>query len=130
TRRNGRRDVGSGRRRHGLDTEGADMFERSGFDNDGGPIGHRPRPIVVAPMAGGVSTPELVAAVSDAGGFGLLAAGYLSVDRLAEQIADVRRRTSAPFGVNVFVPGPRSTSTEAIDAYAASIRPEATALGV
>lgn len=33
-------------------------------------------PIIQAPMAGGVTTPELVAAVSNAGGLGSLAAGY------------------------------------------------------
>ena len=33
-----------------------------------------PVPIVGAPMAGGVSTPELAAAVSDVGGLGFLAA--------------------------------------------------------
>ena len=31
-------------------------------------------PIVLAPLAGGPSTPELTAAVSNAGGFGFLAA--------------------------------------------------------
>jgi nitronate monooxygenase len=33
-------------------------------------------PIVLAPLAGGPSTPQLAAAVSDTGGFGFLAAGY------------------------------------------------------
>ena len=35
-------------------------------------------PIIQAPMAGGPSTPELAAAVSDAGGLGFLAGGYLT----------------------------------------------------
>ena len=43
-------------------------------------------PIVLAPLAGGPSTPELAAAVSGAGGFGFLAAGYLTADALAERI--------------------------------------------
>ena len=43
-------------------------------------------PIVGAPMAGGPTTPELVAAVNAAGGFGFLAAGYLSVDALLAAI--------------------------------------------
>jgi len=38
-------------------------------------------PIVLAPLAGGPSTPELAAAVSNAGGFGFLAAGYLAASR-------------------------------------------------
>ncbi|GAC56747.1 putative 2-nitropropane dioxygenase [Gordonia hirsuta DSM 44140 = NBRC 16056] len=61
-------------------------------------------PIVGAPMAGGPSTPELTAAISDAGGFGILAGAYLSPAQLREQIAAVRSRTGAPFGVNLFVP--------------------------
>ena len=41
-------------------------------------------PIVLAPLAGGPSTPELTAAVSNAGGFGFLAAGYLVFGHLLE----------------------------------------------
>jgi nitronate monooxygenase len=61
-------------------------------------------PVIGAPMAGGPSTPELVAAVSDAGGLGFLAAGYLTATQVAEQVAEVWSRTSRPFGVNLFVP--------------------------
>lgn len=69
-------------------------------------------PLVGAPMAGGPSTPELVAAVSRAGGLGMLAAGYLSPDQLAEKVAatrdlladDASDGSPAPFGVNLFVP--------------------------
>jgi nitronate monooxygenase len=62
-------------------------------------------PIVQAPMAGGVSTPELAAAVSETGGLGFLAGGYLPADRVREQINAVRELTTRPFGVNLFVPG-------------------------
>jgi nitronate monooxygenase len=62
-------------------------------------------PIVLAPMAGGPTTPGLVAAVSGAGGLGFLAAGYLSAAALAEQIAATRSTGTARFGVNLFVPG-------------------------
>lgn len=62
-------------------------------------------PIVLAPMAGGPSTPELAAAVSGAGGLGFLAAGYLSTDTLAKDIAATRASGVTPFGVNLFVPG-------------------------
>jgi nitronate monooxygenase len=61
-------------------------------------------PIMAAPMAGGPSTPELVAAVANEGGTGFLAAGYKPVDALADEIARLRRLTSGPFGVNLFVP--------------------------
>jgi nitronate monooxygenase len=73
-------------------------------------------PIVGAPMAGGPSTPELAAAVSDAGGLGFLAAGMLDAATLQEQIAEVWSRTERPFGVNLFVPATANT-------YAASPRP-------
>jgi nitronate monooxygenase len=63
-------------------------------------------PIVLAPLAGGPSTPELAAAVSNAGGLGFLAAGYLSAAELAERCRRTGELTSAPFGVNLFVPGP------------------------
>ncbi|MEV5649235.1 nitronate monooxygenase [Nocardia sp. NPDC052254] len=62
-------------------------------------------PIVLAPMAGGPSTPELAAAVSNAGGLGFLAAGYLSAADTGNRIAAVRELTGAPFGVNLFVAG-------------------------
>lgn len=61
-------------------------------------------PIVLAPLAGGPSTPELTAEVSRAGGLGFLATGYLSADASREQIGRVRELTDRPFGVNVFVP--------------------------
>lgn len=65
------------------------------------------RPIVGAPMAGGPTTPALVAAVSSAGGLGCLAGGYSTPETIRDEIAEVRRRTPRPFGVNLFV-----TSTE------------------
>ncbi|WP_020420820.1 nitronate monooxygenase [Amycolatopsis sp. ATCC 39116] len=65
-------------------------------------------PVLVAPMAGGPTTPELVAAVAEAGGSGFLAAGYLSAEALGERIAKTRELTSRPFGVNLFVPGRES----------------------
>jgi nitronate monooxygenase len=62
-------------------------------------------PVVLAPLAGGPSTPELAAAVSDAGGLGFVAAGYLPVADLDERMQATRALTTGPFGVNVFHPG-------------------------
>lgn len=62
-----------------------------------------PYPIIQAPMAGGATTPELVAAVSNAGGLGSLAGVLLSPDKLAEEIRRIRTRTGRPFNVNLFV---------------------------
>ncbi|OYO06031.1 NAD(P)H-dependent flavin oxidoreductase [Enemella evansiae] len=84
-------------------------------------------PIVLAPMAGGPSTPELVAAVCEAGGFGYLPAGYLTADALAERIARTRELTERPFGVNLFVPEPQQRQD--LSAYAESLRPDAERLG-
>lgn len=62
-------------------------------------------PIVQAPMAGGWTTPELVAAVCNAGGFGTLAGAGVSPEKLREDIRAVRARTDRPFGVNFLLAG-------------------------
>ncbi|EHR49970.1 2-nitropropane dioxygenase-like enzyme [Saccharomonospora marina XMU15] len=85
-------------------------------------------PVIVAPMAGGPTTPELVAAATRAGAFGFLAGGYLSAAGLAEQIDRLRALTDAAFGVNLFVPGVRSTVD--IEPYAARLWEEAERYGV
>ncbi|MEZ5212728.1 NAD(P)H-dependent flavin oxidoreductase [Gordonia sp. (in: high G+C Gram-positive bacteria)] len=86
-------------------------------------------PIVGAPMAGGPSTPALTAAVSAAGGFGILAGAYLSPDQLREQIAAVRDLTDAPFGVNLFVPEEIPFDAAAFDAYREALLPLAARYG-
>ncbi|MFJ3652074.1 nitronate monooxygenase [Streptomyces nigra] len=65
-----------------------------------------PHPIVQAPMAGGVSVPQLAAAVSEAGGLGFLAAGYKTADGMYQEIKQLRSLTQRPFGVNLFMPQP------------------------
>jgi nitronate monooxygenase len=55
-------------------------------------------PVVQAPMAGGWTTPALVAAVAEAGAFGMLAGARLGADDLRHQIAEVRGRTGRMFG--------------------------------
>ncbi|MEV6135897.1 nitronate monooxygenase [Nocardia sp. NPDC051990] len=77
-------------------------------------------PIVLAPMAGGPSTPELTAAVSAAGGLGLLAAGYLTATDTAARLAATRELTTAPFGINLFTPGP-ATAPEGFADYLAEL---------
>jgi nitronate monooxygenase len=81
-------------------------------------------------MAGGPSTPELAAAVNTAGGFGFVAAGYLSVDALRAQLDRTRELTADPIGVNVFVPGRNDADAMAIAAYARTLAVEAARLGV
>jgi hypothetical protein len=63
-------------------------------------------PIIQAPMAGGAGTPQLVAAVANAGGMGSLAGGYLQPGQLRQAIAEVRTLTDQPFAVNLAVSAP------------------------
>ena len=91
-------------------------------------------PVLAAPMAGGPSTPELVAAVAGAGGLGFLAGGSRTALELSAQITAVRELTDAPFGVNVFVPSPSQDPHPAlmahVAAYRAALAPEADRLQV
>jgi nitronate monooxygenase len=82
-------------------------------------------PIVQAPLAGGLSTPALAAAVSQAGGLGMLAAGYKTADALAADVEALRAATPAPFGINLFAPPAGAADAEAVAAYAARIGVEA-----
>ena len=85
---------------------------------DGGPLAELGlRPVVVAPMAGGVSTPGLVTAAAQASALGFIAAGYKSAAAMREQIEAVEAVTSAVFGVNVFVPGRAGADDGALTAY-------------
>jgi nitronate monooxygenase len=89
-------------------------------------------PVVLAPMAGGPSTVDLAAAVSDAGGLGFLAAGYLPVETVAEQLAELSNRTSRPWGLNIFSPpAPEMPATvDAVEHYRMVIEPLSGAAGV
>ena len=62
-------------------------------------------PIVQTGM-GWVATPPLVAAVSKAGAFGILAGATLSLEELAASIAAVKAATDQPFGVNLRADAP------------------------
>ena len=77
--------------------------------------------IIQAPMAGGTTTPELVAAVSNAGALGSLGAAYLTPEQIAKTVAEIRRLTRRPFCVNLFVspppPPPGSWDAGAILAF-------------
>ncbi|MCY7967666.1 nitronate monooxygenase [Bacillus haynesii] len=69
------------------------------------------KPVVQAPMAGGPTTPRLAAAVSECGGLGSLASGYLTPEVLQQQILETKKLTSAGFQVNLFIPEKRETVT-------------------
>ncbi len=59
-------------------------------------------PIVQAPMAGGITTPQLVSEVSNCGGLGFIGAGMLAPEEIALQIKEVKKNTRLPFGINLF----------------------------
>ncbi|MBL8474326.1 MAG: nitronate monooxygenase [Rhodocyclaceae bacterium] len=61
-------------------------------------------PIIQAPMAGGATTPELVAAVCNAGGMGSFAAAALSPQAILDGVRRIRALTARPFNVNLFAP--------------------------
>lgn len=64
-----------------------------------------------------ISTPQLVAAVSNAGGLGILASGPLTADETRASIQEIRRLTDKPFGVGVtlLMPGSKENAEVALD---------------
>ena len=85
-------------------------------------------PIIQAPMAGGATTAELVAAVSNGGALGSLGAGYMSADDIKQTIKAIRRLTDRPFAVNLFIPESHKatadqiqTACDTINQYAAEL---------
>ena len=84
-------------------------------------------------MAGGPSTPALVAAVSNEGGLGILGAGYLTPDAIRSAIRAIRAQTNRPFGVNLFVPEPApdpEAAAQAVTRTRAFLEPLAAELGI
>jgi NAD(P)H-dependent flavin oxidoreductase YrpB (nitropropane dioxygenase family) len=57
-------------------------------------------PIVLAPMGGAV-TPEFAAAVSNAGGIGMLPLSWSSPEEVGETVTEMKALTKAPFGINL-----------------------------
>jgi nitronate monooxygenase len=81
-------------------------------------------------MAGGPSSTALIAAVGAAGGLGLLPAGYLTPEEFARRADEVAAATDAPWGVNLFLPGPPTSDQEGVARHAAALAPLAAAHGV
>lgn len=61
-------------------------------------------PIIQAPMAGGVTTTNLVSSVSNFGGLGMIGAGYMTPEQIQNQIKEVRGVSKNKFGINLFIP--------------------------
>jgi nitronate monooxygenase len=79
--------------------------------------------IVVAPMAGGPTTPALVTAAGHAGALGFLASGYQRPEALEEQVRTVGG-TGLPYGLNIFVPLAEQPDPADVEHYRQVLRPE------
>jgi nitronate monooxygenase len=71
-------------------------------------------PVMLAGM-GGVSYHRLVAAVSEAGGFGCMGASTMGADQMREEIAKVRELTAKPFGVDLLTAAPGDMASKVTD---------------
>jgi nitronate monooxygenase len=86
-------------------------------------------PIIQAPMAGGPSTSDLVAAVSGAGALGSFGFAYTQPETMQRDVEAVRARTDLPFNLNLFVspqpapidPGVQRGAIEAVAGYYAEL---------
>jgi len=87
-------------------------------------------PIIQAPLAGGGDTPELVAAVSNAGAIGFIGAAYLNPEQIAGASASVRAITSRPYGVNLFAPLPPAEPQKRPEPMLARLAPYFAELGL
>ena len=87
-------------------------------------------PIIQAPMAGGPTTPQLVAAVGNAGALGSFGFAYTEPPAMRSQCAAARALTTAPIHVNLFVdePGPPPPEQD-IERALAALRPMYAAVG-
>lgn len=87
-------------------------------------------PIIQAPMAGGITTPQLVAAVAAAGALGSFGAGYQSPADLRMAIRAVRQQTDRPFAVNLFTPELAPIDLAQIERIQAVMQPYRAELGI
>lgn len=86
-------------------------------------------PIIQAGMAGGPTTPELVAQVSKAGGLGTLGAAYLTPEKLRKDILSIREQTDKPFAVNLFAGNPKDDFSR-LEQVQQALHPVYTELGI
>jgi nitronate monooxygenase len=73
-------------------------------------------PILQGPFGGGLSSVDLVVAVSDAGGLGSFGAHHLGADGIRDVVAGIRARTSRPFALNLWIPLQDSDDPQLTDA--------------
>jgi NAD(P)H-dependent flavin oxidoreductase YrpB (nitropropane dioxygenase family) len=71
-------------------------------------------PVVLGGMGRGATVPPMVAAVSEAGGLGVLGVTRYPAERVAEQSAAIRAATSRPFGINLLLFASDDTAIDAV----------------
>lgn len=73
-------------------------------------------PIIQGPFGGGLSSVDLVVAVSEAGGLGSFGVHHLDANGIADVASQIRARTTAPFALNLWVPFEGSDQPQIDDA--------------
>lgn len=91
-------------------------------------------PIIQGPFGGGLSSADLAATVSEAGGLGSFGAHHLAPDRIVATAADIRARTDRPFALNLWIPHQGSDDPEigdeAFERTASLLKPYYDELGI
>ena len=91
-------------------------------------------PIIQGPFGGGLSSADLTATVSEAGGLGSFGAHHLAPDRIMATAADIRARTDRPFALNLWIPHQGSDDPdigdEAFERTASLLKPYYDELGI
>jgi nitronate monooxygenase len=82
------------------------------------------RPVIVAPMAGGPSTPSLVRGAALGGAVGFLAAGYKTPEAVEAELRDLSG-SGLPYGLNIFVPVAPPADIGPVERYRLLLRAEA-----
>lgn len=86
-------------------------------------------PVIQAPMAG-ATTPELVAAVSEAGGLGSFGAAFMSPAAIGEAGRAIRALTDKPFALNLLLMSTRAPALDRLTAMIEALRPYHQELGL
>lgn len=86
-------------------------------------------PLISAPMMG-VTTPEMVAAFSNAGGLGVMPCGVMTGEEILQSVGKIKGMTSKPFALNLRVPPRQAENEEATKALFNALEPLRDELGL
>ncbi|HZV48694.1 MAG TPA: nitronate monooxygenase [Candidatus Dormibacteraeota bacterium] len=74
-------------------------------------------PVILGGMGSGATVPSMVAAVSNAGGLGVLGVSRVPPERIAAQVEEIRASTDRPFGLNLLLFASDEGAVEAVLAH-------------